>query len=211
MRRNPSTPSHLPTGMTSPSVRRTATSSGGTASPSQSARVDAKVAARNAALNVAGAVKVDVYIRVRPYIPEDVDVNTCVSIDGQEIALRGMSASACRQRLQGISVRQHPACLHLLVFHFCYALNVYTCDEHDFNLQIATGAVLMCFASIRFSVLKLVKSNCSMAPCAASLSKSPAVSAAACSRMGRQAQAKPSQCAAIWASQGQVGFIRKLI
>jgi len=57
------------------------------------------VAARNAALNVAGGVKVDVFIRVRPHVAEDGESADVVSVEGSEVALRerdGRSADVFR-------------------------------------------------------------------------------------------------------------------
>lgn len=48
----------------------------------------AQVAARNAALNVAGGVKVDVFIRVRPHVTEDGDSPDVITVEGPEISLR---------------------------------------------------------------------------------------------------------------------------
>jgi hypothetical protein len=54
------------------------------------------VAARNAALNIAGGVKVDVFVRVRPRLAEDGDpsVPDVVEVSGKEITLREKTSSA---------------------------------------------------------------------------------------------------------------------
>eukprot|EP00042_Codosiga_hollandica_P044395 m.436557 g.436557 ORF g.436557 m.436557 type:complete len:1199 (-) comp56774_c0_seq1:270-3866(-) len=45
--------------------------------------VDAKVAARNSALNAIGGVKVDVFVRVRPFLPMESGNRACVNIEDE--------------------------------------------------------------------------------------------------------------------------------
>ena len=80
MRPTTATASRTPTA-TKASVLR----SSAAAPPSRPAHVDSKVAARNAALNIAGGVKVDVFIRVRPHLAVDGAADDIVKVDGNEI------------------------------------------------------------------------------------------------------------------------------
>jgi chromosomal replication initiation ATPase DnaA len=66
-----------------------------------------QVAARNAALNVAGGVKVDVFVRVRPHLHEDGDCPDVVEAEGNEILMKGMQQQP-HLDLEQSSRLQHP-------------------------------------------------------------------------------------------------------
>jgi hypothetical protein len=72
---------------------------GAPATTKQQHFVDAKVAARNLALNMAGGVKVDVFVRVRPHLSVDGPAAISpdvVAVEGAEIALQGTCCAALR-------------------------------------------------------------------------------------------------------------------